>query len=49
MQSNVEIGEKIRKGRRNKAGPRSFFTKAATPCFRTFIASSSSWNFWPSK
>ncbi len=39
MQSNAEIGEKIRKGRCNKAGPRSFFTKAATPCFCTFIAS----------
>jgi hypothetical protein len=39
MQSNVEIGVKIREGRSNRAGPRSFFTKAAAPCFRTFIAS----------
>ena len=39
MQSDEEIREKICQGRRNKAGPRSFLTKAATLCFRTFIAS----------
>jgi len=39
MQSDEEIHEKIHEGRRNKAGPRSFLTKAATLCFRTFIAS----------
>jgi hypothetical protein len=39
MQSDEEIREKICQGRSNKAGPRSFFTKAATPCFRSFIAS----------
>ena len=39
MQSKVEIGQKIRKGHSNKAGPRRFFTKAANPCFRTYIAS----------
>ena len=39
MQSNAEIGQKIRKGRGNKTGPRRFFTKAANPCFHTFIAS----------
>ncbi len=39
MQGDEEIHEKIRQGCCNKAGPRSFFTKAATPCFRSFIAS----------
>jgi hypothetical protein len=39
MQSDEEICEKIRQGRCNQAGPRSFLAKAATPCFRTFIAS----------
>jgi hypothetical protein len=39
MQGDEEIHEKICQGRHNKAGPRSFFTKAATPCFRSFIAS----------
>ena len=39
MQSDEEIREKIRQGRRDKAGPRGFFSKAATPCFRSFIAS----------
>jgi len=38
MQTNEEICEKIREGHRNKAGPRSFFTKAATPCFRTCLS-----------
>ncbi len=39
MQGDEEIRQKIRQGRHNKAGPRSFFSKAATPCFRSFIAS----------
>jgi hypothetical protein len=39
MQTNAEISQKIRKGRSNKAGPRRFFTKAANPCFCTFITS----------
>jgi hypothetical protein len=39
MQSNAEISQKICKGRCHKAGPRRFFSKAANPCFRTFIAS----------
>jgi hypothetical protein len=39
MQSNAEIGEIISEGRHNKTGPGRVFTKAATPCFRTFIAS----------
>jgi hypothetical protein len=39
MQGDEEIREKICQGRRNKAGPRGFFTKAATPCFPSFIAS----------
>jgi hypothetical protein len=39
MQSDEEIRAKVRQGRRNKAGPRSFLSKAATPCFRSFIAS----------
>jgi hypothetical protein len=38
MQRDEEICEKVRQGRRNKAGPRSFLSKAATPCFRSFIA-----------
>jgi hypothetical protein len=36
--NNAEIGQKIHEGRINKAGPRRFFTKAANPCFCTFIA-----------
>jgi hypothetical protein len=39
MQSYAEIGQKIREGHSNKAGPRHFFTKAANPCFCTFITS----------
>ena len=39
MQSDEEIRAKVCQGRRNKAGPRSFLSKAATPCFRSFIAS----------
>jgi hypothetical protein len=38
MQTDEEIREKIREGHRNKAGPRSFFTKAATPCFHTCLS-----------
>jgi hypothetical protein len=38
MQTNEEIHEKIREGNHNKAGPRSFFTKAANPCFRTCLS-----------
>ncbi len=37
MQCNAEIGQNIRKDHSNKAGPRCFLTKAANPCFRTFI------------
>jgi hypothetical protein len=38
MQTNEEIREKICQGHRNKAGPRGFFAKAATPCFRTCLS-----------
>jgi hypothetical protein len=38
MQTNEEIREKIRQGHRNKAGPRGFFAKAATPCFCTCLS-----------
>jgi len=39
MQSDVEIHQKICKGCRDQAGPRRFFSKAANPCFCTFLAS----------
>jgi hypothetical protein len=38
MQTNEEIREKIRKSNRDKTRPGSFFTKAATPCFRTCLS-----------
>jgi len=38
MQTNEEIREKIRQSHRNKAGPRGFFSKAASPCFRTCLS-----------
>ncbi len=38
MQTNEEIREKIRKINRDKTRPGSFFTKAATPCFRTCLS-----------
>jgi hypothetical protein len=38
MQTNEEIRQKIREGHHNKAGPRGFFAKAATPCFRTCLS-----------
>ena len=39
MQGDEEIRQKVCQSRCNKAGPRSFLSKAATPCFRSFIAS----------
>ena len=38
MQTDEEIRQKIREGHRYKAGTRSFFAKAATPCFRTCLS-----------
>jgi hypothetical protein len=38
MQTNEEIHEKIRKSNRDKACTRGFLSKAASPCFRTFLA-----------
>jgi hypothetical protein len=38
MQDNEEIREKICQSRHDKACPRSFFTKAAQPCYRTVIS-----------
>jgi len=37
MQSQEEIREKVCEGRSDKTRPRGFFTKAATPCFRTVL------------
>jgi hypothetical protein len=39
MQVNEEIRQKIHQSRRDKAGPGCFFTKAAKPCFHTFLTS----------
>ncbi len=39
MQTNAEIHQKIRQSNSDKANTRNFLTKAANPCFRTFIAS----------
>jgi hypothetical protein len=39
MQSNAKISEKICQGHSDKARPRSFFAKAADPCFYTVLAS----------
>ncbi len=38
MQTNEEIREKICQGHRDKTGPRGFFSKAASPCFRTCLS-----------
>ncbi len=38
MQNNEKIRSQICQSCRDKAGARSFLTKAATPCFRTFIS-----------
>jgi hypothetical protein len=38
MQIYEEIGAKIHQSRCDKTRSRGFFTKAATPCFHTFIA-----------
>jgi hypothetical protein len=38
MQTNEEIREKIRESNRDKTRSGSFFTKAATPCFRTCLS-----------
>jgi hypothetical protein len=38
MQTNEEIHQKIREGHCNKAGTRGFFSKTATPCFRTCLS-----------
>ncbi len=40
MQSNGEIREKICDSHCHKTGNRGFLTKAATPCFRTFLSAS---------
>jgi hypothetical protein len=39
MQNNVQICAQICKSHSNKTGARGFFTKACSPCYRTFIAS----------
>ncbi len=39
MQNNAQIRAQIRKSDRNKADARGFFSKAYTPCYRTFVAS----------
>ncbi len=39
MQNDVEIHVQIRKIRTDKIGAMGFFTKACSPCYRTFIAS----------
>ncbi len=38
MQTNEEIREKICQSNCDKAGPRGFLTKEATPCFRTVLS-----------
>ncbi len=38
MQTNEEICEKICESNRNKAHPKSFLAKAATPCFHTCLS-----------
>jgi len=38
MQTNEEIREKIRQSNRDKAHPRGFLSKAASPCFRTCLS-----------
>jgi len=38
MQTDEEIREKIRESNCNKAGQRSFFSKAASPCFHTCLS-----------
>ncbi len=39
MQINAQIGAQIRQSHRHKAHARGFFSKAYTPCYRTFVAS----------
>jgi hypothetical protein len=38
MQTNEEIREKIRQSNRDKARPRGFLSKTASPCFRTCLS-----------
>ncbi len=38
MQTDEEIRKKICQGHRDKAGPRGFLSKAASPCFRTCLS-----------
>ena len=38
MQTNEEIRQKIGQSHRDKTRSRSFFTKAANPCFRTCLS-----------
>jgi hypothetical protein len=39
MQNNAEMRVQMCQSRCNKTGARGFFTKACSPCYRTFIAS----------
>ena len=39
MQINAQIGAQICQSHRHKAHARGFFSKAYTPCYRTFVAS----------
>jgi hypothetical protein len=39
MQNDAQICTQLHQSKHNKAGARGFFTKAYTPCYRTFVAS----------
>jgi hypothetical protein len=39
MQNDAQIRAQLRQSNCNKTGARGFFSKAYTPCYRTFIAS----------
>jgi hypothetical protein len=39
MQNDVQIHAQLRQSNSNKTGTRGFFSKAYTPCYRTFVAS----------
>ncbi len=39
MQNNAQIRAQLCQSNPNKTGARGFFSKAYTPCYRTFIAS----------
>jgi hypothetical protein len=39
MQNNAQIRAQLCQSNRDKTGTRGFFSKAYTPCYRTFVAS----------